>query len=348
MATDVPLYKSVVITSIKEETPGVKTFVIRYEDGSPIPYAAGQFITFAFTHHGREERRSFSISVSPALHEPLSFTVKRIDNGAYSRLLVDRVHVGDKLLTTGASGLFTLSPSAYEQVFFFAAGIGITPVYSLIKTLLHTDPDKKIVLIYSNRSQGEVVFYNELQQLAAQFPSRFIVDYLYSTSFNLMRARLSKSLLPQLLSEYAQAPKEKLLFYVCGPFAYMRMVLISLEEQGIHSDQVKKENFNTNDREVRKAAPADKATHLATIKTNGKEYTFPVVYPDSILQAAKKHGLALPYSCEVGRCGSCAARCTKGEVWLSYNEVLMDNDLKHGSILTCTGHPVNGDVTIEV
>ena len=110
----------------------------------------------------------------------------------------------------------------------------------------------------------------------------------------------------------------------------------------------RKENFNTNDRHVHKLEPPDKATHTATIKYRGLEYSFPVVYPDSILQAAKKNGLALPYSCEVGRCGSCAARCTGGKVWLSYNEVLMDMELKHGSILTCVGHPVDGDVTIEV
>ena len=127
----------------------------------------------------------------------------------------------------------------------------------------------------------------------------------------------------------------------------MRMAIFSLEEQGIHSEQIKKENFNTNDRHVHKIDPPDKATHNATIKYNGHEYSFPVVYPDTILQSAKKHGLILPYSCETGRCGSCAARCTAGKVWLSYNEVLMDTDMKQGSILTCVGHPVDGDVTIE-
>jgi ferredoxin-NADP reductase len=343
-------YKTVVITAIREEMPGVKTFTLAYEDGGAIPYAAGQFITLVFTHHSREERRSFSISASPALHEPLSFTVKRIDNGAYSRLLTDRALVGDKLYTTEAAGLFTIPPAdlAYEQLFFFAAGIGITPVISLIKTLLHTQPKKKIVLIYSNRSMGETVFYEELRTLKTQFADTFKVEFLYSTSYNLARARLNKSLLPLLLEEYAAAPRHKLLFYICGPFQYMRMAILTLEELGIHGSQVKKENFNTNDRQVKQTAPPDKATHLATIKFKGSVHTFPVVYPESLLQAAKKHGIVLPYSCEVGRCGSCAARCTKGEVWLSYNEVLMDTDLKHGSILTCTGHPVNGDVVIEV
>ena len=89
MLTDNQPYKTVTITSIKEETDSVKTFTVTFEDGSPIPYAAGQFITFVFTHHGKEERRSFSISSSPVSNAPLSFTVKRIDNGAYFRLLAD-------------------------------------------------------------------------------------------------------------------------------------------------------------------------------------------------------------------------------------------------------------------
>ena len=350
MGTGNQEFQTVIITAIREETPNVKIFTCAGENGSAIPYVAGQFITFVFTHHGKEERRSYSISSCPVLKEPLSFTVKRIDNGAYSRLLIDWAAAGDQLQTTGAAGLFTIpvNMDAYEQVFFFAAGIGITPIFSLIKTLLHTQANKHIVLIYSNRSKDEVVFYNELITLARQFPDRLKVDFLFSTAFNLARARLSKGLLPVLLKEYSLAPKEKMLFYICGPFQYMRMAIYSLEEQGIHNDQIKKENFYTNDRQIIRAEPPDKAVHDVTIKYKGRAYSFPMQYPETILQAAKKNGLNLPYSCEVGRCSSCAAICTKGKVWLSYNEVLMDNDLKHGSILTCVGHPVEGDVTIEV
>ena len=342
-------YQTVVITSIKEETKDVKTFTLTYDDGSPVAYVAGQFITFVFTHHGREERRSYSISSSPASNEPLAVTIKRIDNGAYSRLLVDRAMVGDKLQTTGAAGLFTLTNhTAYEQIFFFAAGIGITPVISLIKTILNTEPNKRVALVYSNRIKEDTVFYDELIAMSAQFPDNFRIEFLYSTSFNLERARLSKSLVPVLLQEHANTTKYKMLFYICGPFPYMRMVIFALEEQGINNEQIRKENFNTNDRQVIQLAPPDKDTHLITIQFKGATHTFPVQYPETILQAAKKHGLALPYSCEVGRCGSCAAICTKGKVWLSYNEVLMDMDLKHGSILTCTGHPIEGDATIEI
>lgn len=340
-------YTTVIITAIKEETPDVKTFTIQYEDGSDIAYTAGQFITFVFHHHGREDRRSFSISSAPG--NPLSFTVKRIDNGAYSRLLADRACVGDKLLITGTAGLFTLPAdmAAYRQLFFFAAGIGITPIISLVKTVLQTQPGIQATLIYSNRTQSDTVFYNELEQLKHLYPGQFKVEYLYSTSFNLMRARLNKALVPILLKEYAVVPKEEILCYVCGPFAYMRMVIWSLEEWGIPTAHIRRENFNTNDRAVPKAQPPDKEPHTVTLIHAGQHHTFPVQYPETILQAAKRHGIHLPYSCEVGRCGSCAARCTSGRIWLSYNEVLMDTDLKAGSMLTCTAYPIAGDVTIQ-
>ncbi|HXS38356.1 MAG TPA: iron-sulfur cluster-binding domain-containing protein [Flavipsychrobacter sp.] len=343
-------YKPVLISEIKQEKKDVKSFTITPEDGQPISYLSGQFLTFVFYHHQREERRSFSISSSPVVDEPLSFTIKRVENGAYSRYFIDKAKVGDRLYTTGAAGLFTLPEeyASFRQIFFFAAGIGITPIYSLIKTLLHTRPDLDVVLVYSNRNIDEVVFYDELQTLALTFKSRFRIEYLFSTAFDLSRARLNKLLLPILINEYATVEKEKMLFYTCGPFVYMRMVIITLEELGISSSQIKKENFNTEDRTIKKIEPPDKDTHNVLLKWNGKEYHFTSQYPDTILRSAKKNNIALPYSCEIGRCGSCVATCTKGNVWISYNEVLMESDIAKGKVLTCVGYPVNGDIVLEL
>ncbi|MBS1690457.1 MAG: iron-sulfur cluster-binding domain-containing protein, partial [Bacteroidetes bacterium] len=285
---------------------------------------------------------------SPMLNEAATITVKRVDNGIYSRHLIDKAKVGDELYTTGAAGLFTLPANIndYEQVFFLAAGIGITPIFSLIKTLLYTNNHLKITLVYSNRTTEEAVFHTELQILAGRFAERFTIEYLYSTAFNLQRARLSKWLLPKLLQEYALADKSKMLFYLCGPFSYMRMVSWSLEEQGINTENIKRENFNTELRPSKILTPPDIAAHTVHLYLHGKQYDFVSQYPDTILQAAKKQGITLPYSCETGRCGSCAMLCTKGKVWLSYNEVLTDADIARGLTLSCTGYPVNDDVTL--
>lgn len=344
------LYKKIRISAIKQETENVKTFVLEQANGEQLDYAAGQFLTFIFNQGDKEERRSYSFSSSPVMDEVASITVKRIPNGIYSRYFIDKAKVGDELYVMGAAGLFTLPDNIddYEQIFLLAAGIGITPVYSIIKTLLHDRPGKKITLIYSNRTTEDAVFHTQLNILAAKYPESFRIEYLYSSSFNLGRARLSKWLLPTLLQEYAVTDKSKMLFYLCGPFSYMRMVVLSLEEQGINNSQIKKENFNTELPPSKLSIPPDTQQHQVKLYIQGKEYEFICKYPDTILNAAKKNSILLPYSCETGRCGSCAARCLQGKVWLSYNEVLTSTDLEKGITLTCTGYPINGDITLEI
>lgn len=339
----------VVITAIKEEATGVKTFFLAYADKRPIPYTAGQFITLVFEHHGREERRSFSISTAHAAGEQLAFTVKRIDNGAYSRLLIDKAQVGDTLYAAGVAGLFTLPQDiSNRQLFFFAAGIGITPVFSLLKTALAAETAPGIVLVYSNRTEEDTVFRQELQQLKKQYSGRFEVVWLFSNAYDLTRARLNKALVKKLLSEYAKVSIPGMLFYVCGPFDYMRMVIYALEESGVQDGQIRRENFNMNSHVAIRNEPPDKVAHKVTFIHNGVAREISCQYPDTILKAALKQGINLPYSCEVGRCGSCAVRCIEGTVWHSYNEVLTDMDIRHGSVLTCTGYPVGGDVVIDV
>lgn len=307
-------------------------------------YVAGQFLTLVFAHHGREERRSYSFSSAGA--EPPAITIKRVDNGAYSRLLTDRAQVGDILYTTGPAGRFTLSADLPPTVYFFAAGIGITPVISLIKELLLTHPASSAVLVYSNSSAEQTVFASELHALAQQYATRFQIVYLFSNARDLTRARLHKQLVPQLLRETSAVPPQQHLYYLCGPFSYMRMVTYALEEAGIDAENIRKENFNTNDRAVPHIMPPDTVTRQVVLHMHKKEWRFGVQYPESILAAARKAGAPVQFSCEVGRCGSCAAICTHGKIWHSYNEVLTDNELKQGSVLMCTAHPNGEDVEL--
>jgi len=336
------------ITDIIEETSQSKTFVLAPVAEKQIAYKAGQFLTFVFSKHDMEERRSFSISSTPGLNEPLSITVKRLDNGEYSRKLIDNTSVGDELVTIGASGFFTLPDdiSSFRQIFFFAAGSGITPVLPLVKTLLHSNADLKIVLIYSNRNVADTVFYNVLQELAAKFPDKFTIEFLFSDAQNLGRARLSKWLLEVLLKEYSTCSYDKILFYLCGPFDYMRMATIQLLAEGVPAPNIRKENFTTFKVET-KELPPDTLPHMITIEANGNVYDLVSQYPQTILQAAKKADITLPYSCEAGRCGTCSATCVSGKVWMSYNEVLMDDEIAKGRVLTCVGYPVGGDVILK-
>ena len=201
-------------------------------------------------------------------------------------------------------------------------------------------------MLYSNRSIADTVFHGELSELAKQFPERFRVEFLFSTAKQLSRARLSKWLLPTLLKEHSRHTESEQLFYLCGPRDYMRMCMITLEELGYKPEQVKKEIFDTH-APAHKQMPPDTDAHKVAIRYNSQEFVLDVQYPQTILQAAKARKIPIPYSCETGRCGSCTAKCTKGKIWMSYNEVLTAKDLEQGKVLTCTGYPINGDAELD-
>ncbi|RNI27320.1 iron-sulfur cluster-binding domain-containing protein [Rufibacter immobilis] len=342
-------YLSLTITQIIEEIPEVKTFVFGGADAQAIRYQPGQYLTLvAHDAHG-EVRRSYSITSAPAAGELLSIGVKRIENGFLSRQLIDHARVGDTVQTIGAAGFFTLPEdlSAYGQIFFWAAGSGITPIYSLIKTLLHTQPNLPMVLVYSNHSPQTTIYRQELIQLAMQYPAQLQVRFIDSVTPRLAEARLHRQLLEDLVRQYAVVSPDEILCYVCGPENYRRLCLYGLREVGVPADNIRQETFSTT-KVVSKITPPDTAPHSVEILYQGQVYPLQVQYPDTILQAARNAGLMLPYSCEAGRCGNCAATCLEGNVWMSYNEVLTDRDLARGLTLTCVGYPVGGDVKLEV
>ena len=343
-----PNYQSLTVIEIIEETPDAKTFKLKAIGDEKIVYKSGQFITFIFNKGDKEERRSYSISSSPEHDDYVSITVKRVENGEYSRFFINNVQVGDQLLSSGVGGLFVLADdlSAYKQLFFLAAGSGITPVYSLIKKVLKIHPQLSIVLIYSNRSPEDTIFYEELVELANASKGKLLIDFLFSSSNNILKSRLNNSLLTAMLAQYGNAKKEEILCYICGPVEYMDTVGITLLTEGIPKDNLHKENFVTYVPEIT-ATPPDRDRHKVTIKLKDKTVALQVQYPISILHQAQNDGIALPYSCESGQCGSCVARCTRGRVWIAYNEVLTDRELDQGLVLTCQGFPVGGDVELE-
>ncbi len=339
-----PDYYQVKITDIILETKEAKTFVLEPLYNWKPQYSPGQFLTLVFnTRHG-EKRRSYSLS--SALNEPLSITVKRVVNGEFSRMLLAHAKVGDVLNTSGTSGLFLLPDNMQEteQFFFLAAGSGITPCFALIKTLL-AETDKKIVLIYSNKNKEETIFFQQLQSFQKKYSERLQIEFLFSDKINVYQSRLSNWLLLQLLDKYLAAEKNKVLFYLCGPFEYMQMITITLLSAGVPQQNIRKENFNSLPRVVR-PVPPDTSPHTVKVHLQGNVYSLKVQYPQTILAAAKANNIAISYSCEAGRCGSCAATCIKGNVWMAYNEVLMDDEIAEGRILCCQAYPIGGDAEI--
>ena len=339
-----------IISSVKEEAENVKTFGLKPAAGGKLSYYAGQFLTFSDYASGREFRRSYSLSSAPGVDEFAAITVKRIANGMFSRRLIDRAAAGDTLRTIGdATGIFTFPDdiSGVKAAWFFAAGIGITSVFSIIKWALRNRPSLMIVLVYSNRSPEETIFYEALLQLQRDFTGQLSICWLWSNTRDLQQARLSRVSFAYLLAHYLTQPVTSVRCYTCGPRDYMWMVQLLLREAGVPAAAIRREVFSFEEK-IPHAMPPDIEAHRIRAKIGGKEYAFTTQYPDTILSSAKKAGIPLPYSCNAGQCGSCTAICTKGKVWASYNAVLTANDIASGRVLTCTGYAIGGDVVIEL
>ncbi len=330
------------VETIKWEAPDTATFFLREANNNKISYKAGQFIILVFHHHNEELRRSYSISSSPD-EELLAITIKRIANGELSRFLLSHTKTGDVWQAVGPAGRFVMDEDDRKDkdLFFFAAGSGITPVLSQLKYVLNRQGQSKLHLIYSNRNAGSILFKAVLDILQQQHPARLNIVHLLSDN----GLRLNNIVAEQLVRQYAQYNLEFAVFYLCGPFDYMRMVRLTLIYMGIHADKIRKENFVLDTIAVG-GTKTGFAPHRIRIIFGGETHDITAGENQSILQAALQNNIPLPYSCRAGICATCAAKCKAGKVVMTENEVLTDADMADGWVLTCTGYAMGDDVEI--
>lgn len=332
-----------VITDIINETHNVKTYVVKANDDSPIKYQAGQFITLILNLNGRELRRSYSISTCPGYDNFIAFTVKLITNGEVSRYLFATLKIGSQLNTEVPGGRFTAPADGpqHRDIFLIAAGSGITPVFSLLKHFL-TNTSHAVKLIVQNHSVDDVIFYAQLKQLAAQFPDQLRFFNFISTppGPGWPLRRVNNELLEHLVNHEMQVDPKTALFYVCGPLSFMRMAEFTLRQMQYAAAQIKKEIFS-----FPPAASVhfevDPAPRNIVLHTNEKNLHLTVQFPQTILDAFLANNIHVPYSCRAGRCGSCVVRCTPGKVRMKINEVLTDQEVSDGLVLTCVGYALD-------
>lgn len=347
------LYIQLRITDIIQETPDTYTYRLEAADGKTIKYQAGQFLTFLITLHGVEYRRSYSFSSTPGIDPFMAVTIKRIANGEISRYILRNWKVGDIVTSLLPSGRFTLEgmPDIERDLFFLGAGSGITPLFSLMQHALHFEHAAHITLIYSNRNAQNTIFYRRILELQQQFPQRLTILWLFSDPGDepFDYRRMSNSLLEMLAPKHLRHQPDKAQFFICGPSEYMRMAQFTLTFMGFQPGQLHKENFvvNTAPLIARVQVPADASLKQVVLKHENKTQLLPVPGNETILHAALRQEVALPYSCKGGVCGSCIARCISGKVWMSVNEVLTEKELAQGLILTCTGYAQSNEVTLE-
>ncbi|MES2732570.1 MAG: ferredoxin--NADP reductase [Bacteroidota bacterium] len=334
------------------------TITIHFEQpAQPIPYRPGQFLTLIVNINGEVVRRSYSMCSSPHADKTLAVSVKRVSNGKVSNFLNDKLKSGDTLEIMEPMGNFSpnLNPNSQRHLVLFGAGSGITPLISIIKSVLATETRSQVSLIYGNRDTQSIIFRTQLEALQAQYGGRFQVIHVLSQpedSWNGHQGRLNQTLILKLLEHLPNVEKADTEFYMCGPEGLMEEAKKALAIMHVPKERIHKESFLASTTPA--PAPEEEVVSKViiarevTVIYEGSEYKFTVTPKQSILEAALDQDIDLPYSCQSGMCTACRGKCLSGKVKMDEEDGLSDHELKEGYVLICVGHPLTGNVVIEV
>ena len=340
------------VSKIIQETPNAVSvvFAIPKNIQEKFSFKAGQYITIKHTIHGEELRRAYSLCSSPNEKE-LKIGVKKVEGGTFSVFANEQLQEGDVLEVMPPQGRFIVEPEKHPSNNYvcFAAGSGITPVLSIVKTILEEDETSNILLIYGNKTVTETMYYTELKELHQQYQDRFLLEFILSQSqeTDALFGRIENSIINFFLkNKYKDIVFND--FYICGPEAMINEVKANLSENGIEKSHIFYELFTSSeaDSNLSEAAVLDGNTKI-TITVDEETYTFTMPQDKLILDAALKEDLDAPYSCRGGICSTCIAKVLEGNVRMVKNQILTDEEIEQGLILTCQSHPVTSTLVID-
>ncbi|MTD55121.1 2Fe-2S iron-sulfur cluster-binding protein [Amycolatopsis pithecellobii] len=326
--------REVRIAEIRRETPSAVTLVLEDAERS-FDFRAGQFFTLVADIDGRPVRRAYSASSAPGASR-LEVTVKHVEGGRFSTHVHRNLRAGDRLSLRGPSGAFHADPG--HDVVLVAAGSGVTPVMSMIRTLLVAPGAGRISLLYSNHCEEEVIFADELRRLQKENPERFAVTHILTQE----RGRLDSAGVRGWLAELR--PSEDARYYLCGPEALMDMVRDVLTGLAVPAGRVHHERYTSGaDLSATPTAPQE-----MLVLDGAHEVGSVVVEPgQTLLDAGLAAGLPMPYSCTVGNCGDCMVKLRAGQVAMNGPNCLTPQQKADGYVLTCVGCPLS-EVTLDI
>jgi len=350
-------FHSLSVARVSPETRDavVVTFAVPPEHREAYRYEAGQHLTIRADIGGEEVRRSYSIC-SAAQEQSLRVAIKRIDDGLFSSWAFEHLKPGTQLDVMEPSGHFSvpLEPESQRHHVAFAAGSGITPILSLIKTTLQAEPNSRFTLVYGNRASSSVIFKDELADLKDRYMSRFNLVFILSREHqdvDLFNGRIDAAKCESLLKQWVN-PEDIDVAYVCGPQVMMEQVRDSLVASGVAKANIKLELFGTAmngaARKPRAAVVKGEAGCDVTVIHDGRSMQFSLKKNGlSLLDAALANGIELPYACKGGVCGTCRCKRLSGEVDMDANYSLEDYELARGFILSCQSFPVSDSLTLD-
>lgn len=335
------------IKEIIRETPEAVSlsFDIPTDLKEKFDYKAGQYVTIKTVIDGKEIRRAYSLCSSPHTHE-FKVTVKEVPGGLFSGLANNKLQAGDILEVHPPEGKFIFEPGVIPQNYAaFAAGSGITPVLSIIKTVLIREPESKFVLVYGNKSLDETIFFKELLELQIKHPERLFIEFIYSQTReeNAQFGRIETSTVNYVLKNKFKGTCFNT-FFLCGPEPMINSVTEILKQNGITEERILFELFTAKDDEVSIATEGDVEL---TIMVDDEDFTLTMDSKKTVLEVALDNDLDVPYSCQGGICSSCIARITEGTAVMRKNQILTDSEIAEGLILTCQAQPTSPVLKVD-
>ncbi len=339
------------IKDIKRETNKAISITFNLPENLKDTFAfkAGQYITLKTEIDGHEVRRDYSLCSSPKSGN-LKVAVKEVTDGTFSSFANNTLKVGDILEVAPPKGRFVFTPndSKTKNIAAFAAGSGITPVLSIIKCALEEEVNSKVILVYGNKTTEDTMFLNELLELQHEYKDRFSIQFVFSQQDedNAIFGRIEKSTVNYVVkNEYKHIEVDA--FYLCGPEAMIHTVKNVLTDHGINEERIHFELFKAaKPAEVEEEATATGNTKI-TITVDDETTTFEMPQKQTILEAALDEDIDAPYSCQGGICSSCLARIKEGEATMRQNNILTENEVAEGLILTCQAHPTTPTITVD-
>ncbi len=318
-------------------------------------YYPGQHLIIKFQVNGKEARRSYSLNSSPFRDEPLEITVKKVKGGLVSNYVNGQLKIGDELEVMVPQGRFyaDIKKEEYKTYYLFAAGSGITPILSILKSVLYEAVESRIHLLYGNTHQDSIIFKEELDALEQAFPNRLQVVHTLSNpkvwstweQWKGRKGRIDEAAVEWFINQHPPIAQTTS-YFICGPGAMntgIRKALMGLDvpRELIHIEQfggTKADDNHTID-------SVDNAS--LEVHINGQTHSLKIPKGKTILQVMKDANTQAPYSCESGVCGTCACTLVSGTVEMKSNMALEDKDLKKGLILSCQSLATSESIVIR-
>ncbi len=353
-------YKLPIVGLSKETADAVKiSFKIPRELANSFTHLPGQYLTLRIRRDGEELRRCYSICSAPG-EELISIAVKKVAGGRFSIWANQQLSVGDELEVMPPDGRFIHScpASSAQHYLCVAAGSGITPIISIIKTILETEPISKVTLVFGNQKVSTILFLQALESLKNQFMGRVQIIHILSQESreaSILNGRIDAEKLLSFspcLFQLDTITKS----YICGPEPMIKDVSKALRTAGKDPSNIYYELFgsSTNGTEEDPAGSIDDTAadrvkkNAVTLIVDGRQVSLEMP-PEgkSILDAALDEDLDLPYACKGGVCGTCRAKVVKGKVRMDSQSALSISDIENGAVLTCRAHPITDEVSIN-